>query len=347
MQMKYIVGYQMTDSDLFLNEIVGHKDQIKEIYFSWGDMPSGRKSQDDDYGEILFEKQIRQRDDLKKLSSFGLAFNFLLNANCYGEDSQSRSFFYKLGNTVDYVKREFGLASVTTASPLIAKFLHENFAGLDVRASVNMEIGTVEGLSYVKDCFDSFYIKREFNRSLPHLKALKAWCIENGKEMYLLANSGCLNNCSAHIFHDNLVAHEAQISKMDNGYDFRGVCWDFLSHPENKFLWLERTNFIRPEDIAFYEGLVSAVKLATRVNRAPERVLRAYASRKYIGSVMELLEPNHSGAFYPRYIENSKIAEDFAARSMNCDKNCRACQKCSEIMKAACVTLGDTPTLKI
>ena len=345
--MKYIVGYQMTDGDAFVDEMIESKAHIKEVYFSWGDMPSGRKIQGDDYGEILFEKQMRQRNDLKKLSNAGLDFNLLLNANCYGENSQSRSFFHKIGNTVDFVQREFGLSSVTTASPLIARFLKENFEGLDVRASVNMEIGTVEGLSYVADVFDSFYSKREFNRSLKQLCVLREWCDKNGKEMYLLANSGCLNNCSAHAFHDNLVAHEAEISKMDNGYDFRGVCWEFLEKPENKFLWLERTNFIRPEDIALYEGLVPAVKLATRVNSAPGRVLRAYADRKYIGSVMELLEPNHSGVFYPQYIENSRITADFAKNVMNCDKNCRACKRCAEIMDAACVTLGDGPILKI
>ena len=253
----------------FVDEIVRYRDHIKEVYFSWGNMPSGRKGFGDDCGSTLFEKQLRQRDDLRALSDAGLRFNLLFNANCYGEDSQAKSFFYKLGNTVDYLRGEFGLSSVTTSSPLIAKFLKSNFEGLDVRASVNMEIGTVEGISYVKDLFDSFYLKREFNRNLRQLGAMRAWCDENGKEMYLLANSGCLNNCSTHAFHDNLVAHEAQISKMDNGYDFNGICWDFLSKPENRDMWLQRTNFIRPEDIGLYERLTPAVKLATRVNSAP------------------------------------------------------------------------------
>ena len=29
-------------------------------------------------------------------------------------------------------------------------------------------------------------------------------------------NSGCLNNCSVHVFHDNLVSHESEIAAMDN-----------------------------------------------------------------------------------------------------------------------------------
>ena len=165
--------------------------------------------------------------------------------------------------------------------------------------------------------------------------------------MLLLANSGCLNHCSAHTFHDNLVAHESEIAAMDNGYQFRGVCWDFLSDRKNAAEWLARTNFIRPEDLSLYEGIVDAVKLATRVNSAPSRVLNAYLDARYRGSVMELLEPNHSGIFYPEYVENSRFREDFAAHVMNCNKQCESCSFCSEVMNGACVKLSDDPSLKI
>ena len=345
--MKYIVGYQMRKDPRFIEDIIEYRQHIKEIYFSWGDFPNGRSQLDTESDEILFEKQSRQVEDLARISSSGIALNLLFNANCYGEDSQSRKFFYKIGNTIDYISLHFGLNSITTSSPLIAKFVKENFEGIDVRASVNMEIGTTEGMSYLKDYFDSFYVKREMNRDINSLRELRAWCDAEGKEMYLLANSGCLNNCSAHIFHDNLVAHEAQIAKMDNGYKFTGVCWEFLSNPENRAKWLEHTNFIRPEDMGLYEGLVTAVKLATRVNSAPSRVLRAYVEGRYRGSVMELLEPNHSGAFYPQYVENSAIPCDFAAQFAFCNSNSERQKICDSAMKAACITLMNDPSLKV
>ena len=53
------------------------------------------------------------------------------------------------------------------------------------------------------------------------------------KKLFMLANSGCLNFCSAHNFHDNLVAHEADISKMDNAYNFSGICHEYLKNTEN------------------------------------------------------------------------------------------------------------------
>ncbi|MBR2339897.1 MAG: hypothetical protein IKA74_03590 [Clostridia bacterium] len=345
--MKYIVGYQDRGDTSFLDTVIKNQDSIKELYFSWGDFPNGRKSLFDDASETLFERQMRQAKDLKRLSEEKIPMNLLFNANCYGEDSQSRKFFEKIGSTVDFIKQSFGLSSVTTSSPLIAKFIKNNFEGVDVRASVNMEIGSVEGLGYVKDCFDSYYIKREKNRSFAELARLRKWCDSEGKEMYLLANSGCLYNCLAHIFHDNLVAHEADISKMDNGYDFSGVCWEFLKNPDNRNEWLERTTFIRPEDIHLYEGLVSAVKLATRVNFSPSRIIDAYVKRRYHGSVMELLEPNHSGVFYPQYVDNSKIPDSFAKRAGSCDRNCRECGYCSRVMNGATVTLSADTSLKV
>jgi len=344
--LKYIVGYPVRNDPKFLEEIIQNKREISEVYFSWGDMPNGRSVLSGDETSA-FETQKRQYEDLKRLSSEGLRFNLLFNANCYGKDSQSRAFFNKIGELIDFICREFGLASATTSSPLIAKFIKENFEDIDVRASVNMEIGSVEGISYVSDLFDSFYVRRELNRNLSMLCRLRKWCDENGKQMYLLANSGCLNNCSAHVFHDNLVAHEAEISAMDNGYQFRGVCWDFLSEKSNLEKWLQRTNFIRPEDVELYEDIVPSVKLATRVNSSPTRVLRAYIGKRYLGSVMELLEPNHSGIFYPNYIENANFKDGFAEHVMNCNKNCEECSFCADVIRGACIKLADDPSAKV
>ena len=345
--IKFIVGYPIEANSHFLEELIKKADSISEVYFSWGDMPNGRSSRGIDTELTAFEITQRQTEDMKRLSAAGMRFNLLFNANCYGRESQSRAFFNKTGVLIDFVQREFGLNSVTTSSPLIAKFIKANFEGLDVRASVNMEIGSIEGISYVESLFDSFYVRRELNRDIGQLTRLRRWCDEHGKQMYLLANSGCLNNCSAHIFHDNLVAHEAEISAMDNGYQFRGVCWDFLSDKGNFYNWLQRTNFIRPEDVYLYEGLVPAIKLATRVNASPSRVLGAYTEGRYRGSVMELLEPNHSGLFYPQYVDNSLISSNFATHVMRCDKRCEECTFCADVMKRACIRLTDDPSVKV
>ena len=54
-----------------------------------------------------------------------------------------------------------------------------------------------------------------------------------------------------------------------------------------------RWNWVAPEDIHLYEGLVSAAKLATRVNVNPVRVLESYVAGSHAGNILDLMEPNH------------------------------------------------------
>lgn len=307
--MKFSVGLPQIPGS-FLSSILENTAHIREVYFSWGDFPNGRSSQLHSDQLAPWQLQGQQEEALQSVSDQGIPLNLLFNATCYGEDSQSRAFFHKIGQTVEYIGNRYGLESVTTTSPLIAKFIKANFPEVHTRASVNMRIGTVQGMDYLGRYFDSYYMQREYNRDFARIAQLSAWCRDNGKTLHILANSGCLNHCSAHTFHDNLVAHEAEISQMDNGYAFEGICVGYLKKPENHRALIENTSFIRPEDIPLYEGIFPAMKLATRVNADPIRVLRAYTGKKYSGSTLELLEPNHTALIYPYLLDNSKLVPE-------------------------------------
>ena len=126
---------------------------------------------------------------------------------------------------------------------------------------------------------------------------------------------------------------------MDNAYVFRGVCRDFVQKEENRISLVRDTNFIRPEDISLYEGLFTSAKLATRSNRAPARVIEAYLQGKYVGNILDLLEPDHAGAVYPWILENGKFPQDFAERVATCDKNCADCGYCEEVYRSVVVKL--------
>ena len=269
-----------------MEAIVARRAQVAEVYFAYASLPSGRAAVAD---------ADRQLEELGGLADAGVPLHLLFNANCYGAKALAKSFYSEVGETID----RFGdaLTGVTTTSPLIAKFVKDNFPGLKTRASVNMEIGTVEGMGYLADVFDGYYLKRELNRDLSAVTAISTWCKENNKDLYILANSGCLNFCSSHVFHDNLVAHEAEIVREDNGYAYRGTCWKWLADPAHRALWRERTNWIAPEDVVRYEGLCTAMKLATRVNAHPIRILESYATGSHLGDIKGLLEPDHSALF--------------------------------------------------
>jgi len=299
--VKFSVGLQY-GADSFLECILKNREHIYEVYFSWGDFPNGRGDllKNTEYTpERLQQQQISY---LTRLSTAGIRLNLLFNATCYGAESQSWALFDRIGQTVEYVQKTFGLDSITTASPLIARFVKSNFPGITTRASVNMEIGTIQGMDYLATWFDGYYMKRELNRDFKAVATLSAWCRDNGKCLHLLANSGCLNHCSAHNFHDNLVSHEKQIAGMDNAYQFDGICKEYLRDPRHHKSLIEDTNFIRPEDVGKYSRWFEAVKLATRVHRCPEYVLHSYIQGHYSGDILQLLEPAHN--IYPYVLEN-------------------------------------------
>lgn len=338
--MKFSVGYQLRADDNELSAIKECKEKISEIYFSWEDLPNGRNT----LSSLSMNKYLareKQESDLKDLSQYGFKYNLLLNGNCYGKDAQSRAFFIKIGDTVEYLLSKYPLKSVTTTSLLIAKFLKQNFEEIEVRASVNMGVDGSIGMDYIADYFDSFYLKREYNRDINKLKSARAFCDKEGKKLYGLANSGCLNFCSAHTFHDNLVAHESEISGMDNAYEFEGQCHIYLKNEAKRDKWLRISNFIRPEDIALYEPFFDGVKLATRTNSNPAKVISAYCKGSFLGAVTDLLEPNHSGSFYPQIIENKKISDSFAKTVLSCNKDCESCTYCKEVQQKATITLED------
>lgn len=338
--MKFMIGYQQMNSDRFLIALQGHRDHIKEVYFSWGNIPNGRGRLDGATCGSALEVQNQQLSELKTISESGIGLNLLLNGNCHGAQSLARVFFNKIGNCVDYLGSQLNLMSVTTTSPVIARFIKTNFPALKIRASVNMEIGTTQGMDYIAEFFDGYYMQREYNRNLQKIEQLKKWCDANGKELYLLANSGCLNHCSVHNFHDNLVAHESEIAAMDNAFEFRGLCHDYLRLKEKQQSFIRNTNFIRPEDIKLYDPYFTAAKLATRTNRNPVAVLDAYIRGSYSGNVMELLEPNHAEAFYPWILENSRFPDDFADNVMRCTKDCDSCSYCQGIFDQIKINLN-------
>lgn len=284
--MRFSVGYQPDVA--WIDAIVSRADRLDEVYFALGAMPSGRG---------VVANLDRQLEDLGRIADAGIRLNILFNANCYGARALSKAFFAEVGEAVERFAADGALASVTTTSPLVAKFVKDNFPGLATRASVNMEVGTPEAMDYLSDVFDGYYLKRELNRDLVAVRAAKAWCDAHGKEFYLLANSGCLNFCPSRTFHDNLVAHEVEIAKADNGYVYRGACWQWLAKPANRARWLAHTNWIAPEDVASYEGLCTGMKLATRQNAHPVRILESYLTGSHVGAMQGLLEPDHSALF--------------------------------------------------
>lgn len=345
--MRFMIGYQLQQDSKLIEEILRSKEHIYEVYFAWGAMPSGRGVVSQGKDLLPHEALQMQQQQLRQLHEAGIGLNLLLNANCYGKHSLSRNFLMQTGDLLDYLQSDYGVQSVTTTSPVLAHFIKENFPLLEIRASVNMEIGTIEGMEYLEQFFDGFYYKRELNRDLPQVQKLKNWCDKHEKKLYMLANSGCLNFCSARQFHDNLVAHEQEIEEMDNGVQYKSICSQFLSSAHHRTALLQHLNCVRPEEIHIFEPYVTAAKIASRVSLRPEAILHAYIQAHYDGNLLDLLEPNHAAAFYPQIIDNSRLPPDYNSHVACCEKQCETCKYCKTALEHASVQLNEGGILDV
>ncbi len=333
--IKYAVGYQLPEGeDETLLDIVGqYKEHIGEVYFSWLDQPSGRSSLTNRRGVANWQGQQLMEKDLIALRRMGIKLDLLFNANCYGGKALSEYLANDVCSTIDHIGHlAGGLEIVTTTSPAIAHTVKSNFPAIEVRASVNMRIGTIKGMQYLAEDFDSFYVQREYNRDLEHIHELLDWAGQNGKKLCLLANSGCLIHCSGQTFHDNLVAHEKEICEtinLDGWLPY--ACWNYYKDQKNWVSFLQNT-WIRPEDIANYAGLFPVIKLATRMHARPGMVIGAYARQKHYGNLLDLFEPGFSPAFAPWVIDNTRFPADWFEKTSHCGHACHKCDYCAGVL---------------
>lgn len=341
--MKFAVGYQMSDdSDVPFPEITSrYLEHLAEVYFPWGSMPSGRAALTERRGYVDWGGQRQLEEDLIAMRSQGLKLDLLFNANCYGGQAVSQYLQHQIMSVLDYLGELVGLDIVTTTSPAVAWIIKQEYPHIDVRASVNMRIGTVRGMQYVAHLFDSFQIQRDFQRDIAYVRELKAWADEAGKRLYMLANSGCLAFCSGQTFHDNLVAHEREVDESLRLQGFRPhMCWNFLADPANRPAVLQST-WVRPEDLHHYGDLFDTVKLATRMHARPESVIAAYTSGRYYGNLLDLLEPGYGPAFAPQIVDNSLFPDDWFERTSTCDRMCHRCGYCEKVLSEVLRTIEE------
>lgn len=333
--MKFSVGFQLYENgeEPFSEIVKTYKEHISEVFFPWQDIATGRSAVATRHGYTDWDAQARMENELLAIKNMGVKLDLLFNANCYGEYAISEKLANTVMSVIEYLEAiGCGVDIITTASLAIAHTVKTHFPKIEIRASVNMRIGTVKGMKYLADLFDSFHVQRDYNRDLKHLRELKEWADKSGKKLVMLANSGCFINCSGQIFHDNMVAHESEICEVQNMKDFNPyVCWRAMKDRNNWHMLLENT-WVRPEDLHNYEDIFDTVKLATRMHSLPGMVIDAYSRGRYIGNTLDLFEPGFGRAIAPYIINNSDFPSDWFEKTASCDKNCHKCGYCKSVL---------------
>ena len=333
--LKFSVGYPCAAPQSFFNTVAPYMNHIGELYFAWDGFANGRATFDNDprYDAKKLETE------LYRFSEQGVRLNLLLNGNCYGGEAISRTLADRVRYTVGDLYERFGLHTVTTASPFVAHTVKKYFPEIDVRASANMWIDGVGGMEQCADLFDSFYLKRDYNYCVDEIGTQHSWCRKHGKRLYLLANSGCIPNCTFHTFHDNFVSHSNEVYTSPQDRTFEPyVCRRRMTKPENRHLLLSG-NVVRPEDVTRYEDLVDGIKLATRIHPLSALVIGAYARGRWDGDLCALTEPGFGDLLAPYILDNTSVPADYWEHKTACLRAqthgstapCAACGYCADI----------------
>lgn len=339
--MKFSVGYQYPDEEsreCFPEILRDYRHHITELFFAPGNEPGARGPAAESSGLHEAEAQAILQEDLYAAKAMGIQLNLLFNANCLGAECVGKALKERVLHLTGKFLETTGLDSVTTASFFIAQILKEQFPQLEIRASVNMKFGTVEAFEYAAELFDGFCIQRDINYHLEQLQTIADRAQRRQKNLCLLANSGCLRNCAAQIFHDNLVAHIGKLRSEECCADFNPVfCRNFYADQSHSLEYLEHSVLIRPEDLHYYDKIAPVIKLATRTHCNPRLVLEAYTSRKFNGNFFDLSEPGHGIFFRGKILDNSRIPLEYWQMKSKCKENCLECGFCRKIMEQALV----------
>lgn len=329
MSVSFAIGYSLPDEfESTLSLVRDFQGRVNEVYFALPGAPSGRAPLGMYEGYRPEEIRRFVFEELTEIRASGAKLTLLHNAACYGSEAASKTLADRIVRDTREAIEAVGITSVTTTSPYLARVLKERFPELELRASVNMRLGTLAAFRAAGDFFDGFYMQRDFNRDLRRIRSLRAWCDANGKRLYMLVNSGCLRFCPFQSFHDTLVAHEKDADPADFGMEDASYCHTYLRDEKNAPEYL-RATWVRPEDLARYDGLFDGYKLATRLHPDPHRVIEAYINGEYHGNLCALTEPG----FRELWLDNDRFPPDWFERTEGCGGECETCGYCEDVFR--------------
>jgi collagenase-like PrtC family protease len=334
---KFAIGYQiggeMTSDDL-IDIISRYRESILEVYFAMpGDM-SGRAPAGMTLEQMKLDELMEAfKHDLDRLKALDVRGVMLFNSACYGKLNQSKKLFDHVAESIETVMKHIDLKAITTLHPGIAEFVKSHYPDLKIRSSVTMQIGTIQQMEAVAEQFDGFYLHRDFNRDLEHIKTVRKWCDAHGKTLHLLANSGCLYECPFHMIHMSHTAHYEETTRMSTIYENNrpSPCCDVYVNPDNLPVLLQNT-WIRPEDLPKVSGYFETIKLASRISPNIKDIVKGYCEGEWHGNLLKLCEMDYSIMPFVPKIMNDKFPDGWFEQTMHCGHHCDSCGYCKKIL---------------
>ncbi len=222
--------------------------------------------------------------------NLGIKFNYLMNSVCLGNREWSGSGIREIRRILDYLSK-IKVDSITVSIPYLAELIKKHYPDFFLKIGIYANIDSSIRARFWEDLGADMLILESFsiNRNFPVLKEISKAV---SCRLQLIANFSCLPRCPMQIYHMTGISHGS------NSHD-KGTFIDYCVFKcssmtlENPAL-LIKSNWIRPEDISFYENLgFDSFKLLER--GAPTETLvarvKAYSGRKSPENLLDLIQP--------------------------------------------------------
>jgi len=297
------------------------------------------------YGATATDAGLRANTELPSITDEALAeyvarahaqeqeFFYCLNVACLGNreftaDGQ-RWLVERLGALA-----ESGCDGVVLSNPYLIAFAKRRFPSLQVAVSSANGVDSVDKVLYFQaEGADLVYLPEYVNRDFPLLRQLRK---RTRVRLVPLSNTGCMINCPIRAYHSTITSHAKASLELGAYVDYPLLwCTKEKIHDPAQMV---KSPLIRPEDLHVYEELgIDEFKLAGReMDRGwNERVIRAYAARRYDGDLNDLIlgfdqmEPyGNMTVRIPNRAMDGFI--DFFQKKHDCRVGCRDCRYCDD-----------------
>lgn len=227
---------------------------------------------------------------VKKTHEAGIAFNYLLNASAMGNTEFTREGQRAVEELLDWLDGA-GVDSVTVANVFFLRLVKKRHPRLKVRVSSHRYTDNARKVRFWVENGADFIVVSEVNihREFSVLRSMQE--AAQGVELQLIVNNWCRQDCA--IAGNHAVGLSAASQRGNKGFPLDYcflVCNDLrLREPANYL----RANWIRPEDLHYYEELgYHNFKIVER--NSPTQILlervKAYAERHYDGNLLDLVQ---------------------------------------------------------
>lgn len=246
---------------------------------------------------------------IREVQAQGIAFNYLLNGTCLGNQEMTRKGQKELRSLLDWLYGA-GVRWFTVSIPYIAAVIKKAYPDTQVVVSMMAGVESVETATYWEEQGADVLIV--FNtKDFPFLKALKE---HTNLKIEVAANLSCMNRCHQTFYHGNVASHAS--NKSGTGAYSLPVCETRCGHMKvSQPRRIIAGQWIRPEDLALYEEMgVERLKILDRISPTDQlaKILKAYSAREFDGNLAELI-PGYRQDRVDSYLNTARLPKLIAA----------------------------------